>query len=124
MKVYRFDAAVGRKIEVFDSDNFVMSKVVHLPADARVSCAHLGKPGKIGYHQAVVPQLLLVMQGEGRVRSETIDWIPVAVGHAVYWEQNEWHEATTDTGLMAIVIESESLDPADFMPPLSQSFDH
>ncbi len=118
MKVYRFDAAVGRKIEAFDSVNFVMSKVMRLPAEARMSCAYLGKPGRIGYHQAVVPQLLLVMQGEGWVRGKTANRVPVTVGHAVYWEQDEWHKTSTDTGLMAIVIESESRNPADFMPPM------
>jgi len=118
LKIYRFDAAVGRKIDAFDSVNFVMSKVVHLTAKARVSCAHLGPNGRIGHHKAVVPQLLLlVVQGAGWVRGEAADRIPVAVGHAVYWEQDEWHETSTDTGLMAIVIESEAFAPADFMPP-------
>jgi hypothetical protein len=118
MKIYRFDAEVGRKIDAFDSVNFVMSKVVHLAAEARVSCAHLGPDGRIGHHLAVVPQLMLVMQGAGWVRGEAADRIPLAVGHAVYWEQDEWHETTTDRGLMAIVIESKALDPADFMPLL------
>jgi hypothetical protein len=118
MKIYRFDATVGRKIDAFGSVNFVMSKVVHLTAEARVSCAHLGPNGKIGNHQTVVPQLLLVVQGAGWVRGEAADRIPIAVGHAVYWGQDEWHETITDTGLTAIVIEGESLDPADFMPPL------
>jgi len=118
MRIYRFDAEVGRRIDAFDSINFVMAKVVHLASEARVSCAYLGPDGKIGHHQAVVPQLLLVVQGEGWVRGAAADRIPVAVGHAVYWEQDEWHETTADTGLMAIVIESEALNPADFMPPL------
>jgi hypothetical protein len=118
LKIYRFGAEVGRKIDAFDSVNFVMSRVVHLAAEARVSGAYLGPNGRVGHHQAVVPQLLLLVQGEGWVRGETVDRIPVAVGHAVYWEQDEWHEATTDTGLMAIMIESETPDPADFMPPV------
>jgi hypothetical protein len=58
-----------------------------------------------------------VVQGEGWVRGSAADHIPVAVGHAVYWEQDKWHETAADPGLMAIVIESEALDPADFMPP-------
>lgn len=118
MKLYRFDAEVGRKIDAFDSVNFILSKVVHLAVEARVSCAHLGPNGRIGNHRAVVPQLLLVVQGAGWVRGDAADRMPVAVGHAVYWEQDEWHETTTATGLMAIVIESEALDPADFMPLL------
>jgi quercetin dioxygenase-like cupin family protein len=118
LRIYRFDAEVGRKVDAFNSVNFVMSKVVHLAAEARVSCAHLGPNGRIGHHQAVVPQLLLVVQGAGWVRDEAADRISVTIGHAVYWEQDKWHETTTDTGLIAIVIESEALDPADFMPLL------
>jgi hypothetical protein len=118
LRIYRFDVEVGRKIDVFDSVNFVMSKVVRLTAEARVSCAYLGPNGRIGSHPTVVPQLLLVVQGAGWVRGEAADRIPVAIGHAVFWGQDEWHETITDTGLMAIVIEGESLDPADFMPPL------
>ena len=118
MKIYRFDATVGQKIDVFDSVNFVLSKVAHLTAETRVSCAYLGADGKIGYHQAVVDQLLLIVRGEGWVRGEAEERIPVAVGHAIYWTHGEWHETTTGTGLMAIVIESETLAPADSMPPL------
>jgi hypothetical protein len=61
---------------------------------------------------------LLIVQGAGWVRGLSAERFPVAVGHAVDWEQDEWHETSTETGLMAIVIESESLDPADFMLPL------
>jgi hypothetical protein len=118
MKLYRFDAEVGREIDAFDSANFVMSKVLRLTAETRVSCAYLGPNGRVGYHQAPVPQLLLVVQGEGWVRGEAADHTPVTAGHAVFWEQGEGHETTTATGLTAIVVESETLDPADFMPPL------
>jgi mannose-6-phosphate isomerase-like protein (cupin superfamily) len=118
MKIYRFDAAVGRKIEAFDSVNFIMAKVARLTAETRVSCAYLGPGGSIGYHQAVVDQLMLIVQGEGWVRGETTERLPVTVGHAVYWPQGEWHETTTDAGVMAMVIESEALNPAEMMPPV------
>lgn len=117
MRIYRFDADVGRTIDAFDSVNFALSKIVRLDSDAHVSCAYLGPNGGIGYHQAVVPQLLLIMQGEGWVRDEASDRIPIKVGQAVFWEKDEWHETGAGAGLMAIIIESETLDPAEFMPP-------
>lgn len=70
---------------------------------------HLEENGLIGYHQAVVPQLLLVVHGEGWVRGETDEYIKVHSGEAVFWDKDEWHETKTDTGLTAIVIESEEL---------------
>ncbi len=116
MKIYRFDIGAGQPIGAFDSVNFVMSKVAHLTSEARVSCAYLGPDGEIGYHRTVVDQLILIVQGEGWVRGETEERISVTVGQAVYWSQGEWHATTTATGLTAIVIESELLDLADFMP--------
>jgi len=115
MKVYRFDADVGRTIEEFGSVNFVLSSLVRLNTDARVSCIHLGLNGTVGYHQAVTPQLFLVVRGEGWVRGEANDRIPITVGYAAFWEKDEWHESKTNGGMMVIVIESESLNPAEFM---------
>lgn len=69
----------------------------------------------VGYHQAVVPQLLLIVEGEGFVRGETDDYINVQRGEAVFWNQGEWHETKTDTGLTAIVIESEELDTSSLV---------
>lgn len=116
MKIYRFDSEVGREIENFGSVNFILSAVAHLKLEARVRCAHLGENGLIGYHQAVTPQLFLVVQGQGWVRVETSDHISIATGHAIFWDKGEWHESGTSTGLVAIIIESELLNPAEFMP--------
>jgi len=116
MKIYRFDSEVGREIEKFGSINFIFSAVAHLKVEARVSCAHLSVDGLIGYHQAVTPQLFLAVQGQGWVRDETSDRFSITAGHAVFWDKGEWHESGTNTGLMAIIIESESLNPTEFMP--------
>lgn len=74
-----------------------------------------GRKGIIGYHQAAVPQLLLVIAGDGFVRGEKEGYVKVLLGDAVFWEKGEWHATKTDTGLTAIVIESEELDPSSFM---------
>ncbi len=76
---------------------------------------HLEENGIIGYHEAVVPQLLLIMNGEGFVRGEKEEYFKVQSGDAVFWEKDEWHETKTDKGLTAIVIESEELKPSSFM---------
>lgn len=70
----------------------------------------------VGYHQAVVPQLLLILNGEGYVRSEKDEYFKVQSGDAVFWRKHEWHETKSDIGLTAIVIESEELNPSLFMP--------
>jgi quercetin dioxygenase-like cupin family protein len=112
MKFFRFDAEVGREINQYGSVNFILSAVAHITAEARISCIHLGKKGAVGYHRAASPQLFLIVQGQGWVRNDTSGRIDVKPGQAVFWENGEWHESGTDTGLMAIMIESEILNPA------------
>lgn len=116
MRIYRFDAGVGEAIDLFGSEGFVFSKVVLLHDGAKISCFHLSPNGKVGYHQAVTPQLFLVVNGQGWVRDETSAPIPIEAGRAAFWDADEWHEAGTDTGLTAIVIEGEEINPAELMP--------
>ncbi|USG64902.1 cupin [Brevibacillus ruminantium] len=114
MEIYRFDKEIGKKITKFDSD-FIMSRIVRTEKATHIGCMYLEANGIIGYHQAVSPQLLLIMAGEGAVRGESDDYHKVQAGDAVFWEKDEWHETKTSEGLTAIVIESEDLSPSAFM---------
>lgn len=105
MKIFRFDPEVGKSIDHYKSSNFIISQIAHLPEEAFVNCAYLGANGLIGYHQAVIPQLFLVVQGEGWVKGGSSDKISIRAGQAVYWEKGEWHEAGTETGMTVIIIE-------------------
>ncbi|WJE17175.1 cupin [Halobacillus sp. ACCC02827] len=110
MEIYQFNKENGKKITKFDS-NFIMNRITHTQKSAHIGVMHLEKNGIIGYHQAVVPQLLLIVKGEGIVKGKEDSSITVKSGNAVYWEKDEWHETKTEDGLTAIVIESEELDP-------------
>lgn len=92
-----------------------MSRIIQTDQAARIGCMHLEENGVIGYHQAVVPQLLLIINGEGVVRGANDKVESVQSGDAVFWEKGEWHETKSTAGLTAIVIESEVLTPASFM---------
>jgi quercetin dioxygenase-like cupin family protein len=115
MELYTFNKDAGRKISAFQSD-FVMSRILKTDHEAHIGCMHLGEKGIIGYHQATMPQLLLILNGEGNVRGKKEEYIKVQSGDAVFWEKDEWHETLSESGLTAIVIESDALDPAKFMP--------
>lgn len=67
MEIFTFGKKVGQVINHFDS-TFIMTKILNTKAEVRMNCMHLAEGGIIGYHKAVVPQLLLVVQGEGCVR--------------------------------------------------------
>ncbi len=115
MKIFRFDPEVGKSIEQYKSSGFIISRVAHLSGEAFVNCAYLSPQGSIGYHQATLAQLFLVMQGEGWVRGEAPDRISIQTGQAVFWGEGEWHESGTETGMIAIIIESANFDPAESM---------
>ncbi|WP_053365661.1 cupin domain-containing protein [Bacillus sp. FJAT-27245] len=115
MGFYNFNKDHGKKISKFNSD-FIMSRIIQTNKETNIGCMHLDKNGIVGYHQAVVSQLLLILNGEGYVRNEQDEYIKVEPGDAVFWKKGEWHETKTYAGLTAIVIESEELTPASFMP--------
>jgi quercetin dioxygenase-like cupin family protein len=114
MEFYRFDPESGKQITKFDS-NFVMSRIIQTSGNAHIGCMHIPANGVVGYHRAVSPQLMLIMSGEGRVRSGNNDYVEVKAGEAVFWETGEWHETIATTGLTAIVIESDELTPSAYM---------
>ncbi|MGE6489739.1 cupin domain-containing protein [Paenisporosarcina sp. NPDC076898] len=114
MEFYKFSKDNGKRISKFNS-NFIMSRVIQTDNATHIGCMHLDANGIVGYHQAVVPQLLVVIHGEGYVRNDKEDNIKVQPGDAVFWEKDEWHETKSDKGLTAIVIESVELNPSLFM---------
>jgi quercetin dioxygenase-like cupin family protein len=114
MRVLRFAAEVGRSIQAFGSVEFRLAPLARLTSGARIACARLGAGGRIGRHPAASAQLLLVVEGEGRVRGETGDEVPIRAGEAAFWAKGEQHETSTTGGLTAILIEAESLDPDVF----------
>ncbi|KGP92225.1 cupin [Pontibacillus chungwhensis BH030062] len=111
MEWFRFDERVGKPITEFGSD-FIMSKVVVTEEKTHVTCMHLPEGGRIGYHPAVVNQLLLVVKGEGTVCGEEREYVSISEGEAVFWLKGEKHETRTEKGLIAIVIEGDGVTPS------------
>lgn len=114
MEFYKISKYSGKKILKFNSD-FIMSRIIQTDKPTNIGCMYLDENGSVGYHQAVVPQLLLILNGEGYVRNEKDNYFNVEAEDAVFWDKDEWHETKTKGGLTAIVVESEELNPALFM---------
>jgi len=119
MRLFRFDPGAGRKIDRFGS-NFILSRIIGVNENIFVSCFYLEPYGIVGYHQAVTSQLFLVVQGSGWVCSGEAARIPIEAYQAVFWSKGEWHEAGTDSGLTAIVLEGDFPDMGDSMPKWNQ----
>lgn len=112
MRVYNFTKEAGKTIEAFGSQQLYMSRILSGAESPHIGCMHLEARGLVGWHQAPVPQLFLVVSGEGWVRAGEEAEILVSAGTAVYWEKGEWHETRTEIGLTAIVIEADNLNIA------------
>lgn len=110
MRLFRFDAALGREITQFGSHDAVIVGIQRGEGAFQLGCLYLGAGGVLGRHPAATQQLLLVVAGEGWVSADG-DRQPITVGQAAYWEPGEEHETTTDSGLTALILESDTLDP-------------
>lgn len=106
MRVLCFDTAVARSITMHDSAGFTLARIART-SETTVSWAHLEPQGVIGYHPTTVPQLLLVVEGTAQVRGMENEWQSLIVGQAAFWEAGEWHETRTETGLTAVIMESD-----------------
>ncbi len=116
MRSFDFGVDKSRHIDRYGSD-FQMTRLVHGPA-IHVGCMYFKPGGLVGYHPASTYQLFVVVEGEGWVRGEAPDRLPIRAGQAALWEPGEGHEAGTDTGMTALVVEADSLgDDPDAIGP-------
>ncbi|PGX52866.1 cupin [Bacillus anthracis] len=120
MKIFDFNEKVGKQLTAFQS-NFIMSKIANHQGNIHIGAMHLKENGIIGYQEAVVSQLLLIVDGEGYVCGANKEKVKVEAGQAVFWEKGELHETSTERGLMAIVMEAEDLERAILMPIKEES---
>jgi quercetin dioxygenase-like cupin family protein len=71
----------------------------------------LAPGGRIARHPATYPQILAVLDGSGEVSGASGAAEPIESGEAVFWPAGEEHETRSATGLTALIIEGEGLEP-------------
>ena len=108
MKIVRFEA--DRPITRFDSRGAAIGGIARSRGECRLSLVELDEGGVIGLHEALSPQLLLVVRGVARVRGGDEPPVEIAAGEGAFWSAGELHETTTAQGLGAIVVEGELLE--------------
>ncbi len=109
MRTVRFDDD-GRSIERHGSRAFTHVRIAALGGDGVVNCIRLGRGGVIGRHAAASPQLFLVVEGTGSVSGGDGHASTIRAGEGAYWETGEEHETRTDGGLVAVVLEGDSIE--------------
>jgi hypothetical protein len=91
--------------------------IAPLTARARSGCPvraaifRLAPNGRLQRHPATLPQILAVLEGSGRVSGSEDEFQPIGPGEAVFWVAGEEHETETDTGLTALILEADGLQP-------------
>ncbi|GAC1632862.1 MAG: hypothetical protein NVS4B2_18020 [Chloroflexota bacterium] len=107
MKILSFGPGVSHHVTHIGSD-FTMSRLIH-NHDLHVACMRLEPGGSVGYHPTATYQLFAVVEGAGWVRAGDADRVSLTVGEAAFWDPGEGHEAGTETGMTAIVVEGDVL---------------
>jgi quercetin dioxygenase-like cupin family protein len=120
MRIYRFDREVAYPITHYESANVAIGRVGRFDGTFQVGCFHVEPGGVVGFHQATVPQLFMVVSGAGWVRGEEAKRTSIYPGQAAFWAAGEWHESGSETGMLAVVVESTALDPTRHMPELER----
>ncbi len=116
MIIFRFDPATSRLIQQHGSQKASATPVALTKAPALIHCIYLESGGVLGLHPATSNQLFLVVQGQGRVRSEDSQETTVHTGQAVFWQAGELHETRCEKDMVALVIEAEDLQPSMALP--------
>ncbi|MBM7703101.1 cupin domain-containing protein [Metabacillus iocasae] len=114
MKLFHFDQEEAQIMTQYNS-NFKMTKLLAKTGDVHISCLYIDDGDYVGEHEATVPQLFLVVQGEGVVRGNEKSEMRIKAGEAAYWKAGELHAARSERGMMAIVIEGLDINPELFM---------
>ena len=109
MRIFAFEPT--REITRFDSNGATIGGVARAGGPVRVSLLQLAAGGLVGAHPAACPQLFLVVAGSGWARSGDEPLSPLAAGEAALWDVDEVHESGSDSGLTAVIVEADAIEP-------------
>jgi quercetin dioxygenase-like cupin family protein len=117
MRIYDFSPGKGRRTDGYGSRGATLSRITSGPRSWQTVALFLEPNGVLGAHKGIMDQLLVVVQGNGRVSTGESKPVYVEPGSAVFWRGGEEHETRAgEDGLTAILIEGEGLAKVITMP--------
>ena len=120
MKIFQFELETGNDEGQFGSVKAIIAKVVQLDNEAKINAVYLHPNKSISYPPAMTQHLFLLVDGEGWIKSESGEIQAVRQGQAIFWENDEWHESGTDSGMTAVIIDNINIQPVELMPLLQE----
>ena len=109
MKLLNFTKVEAKPVLNYDSISTAYNKITKIETPTNFEFMYVEANGLIGRHEAPVPQLFIVIEGEGWVQGENDEKVKLQKGEAVFWEKGESHVCGSQKGLTAIVIQSAEL---------------
>ena len=112
MQVLRFPLEDAAPIDRFESQHAMVNPLSRVHGDGAVAVIRLGAGGVVGRHPTVRTQLFVVVEGAGVVSGDDGADVPIEQGQAALWRAGESHESRSDSGMTAVVIEIDEVQPA------------
>lgn len=107
MQVIALGNYPGAAIAKYESKGAVVARIADLDARSAASVIRLAPHGVLGRHPAPIPQLMVVIQGEGAICGEDPGSIAVRPGAAIRWNAGEQHETRAgESGLVLMILEA------------------
>ena len=114
MDIFRFNSNNGRGIEAYGS-HFTLNAIGHFEEPSHMVLMSFTSGDLVGRHDATLAQLFYVIEGCGWVAGKDDIKRPIQDGEAAFWIKGEAHSSGTNTHMKAIVVESDGLNPQQFM---------
>ncbi|WP_404407048.1 cupin domain-containing protein [Jeotgalibacillus malaysiensis] len=108
MKIFQIEKDKAKHVTHFGSE-CLLNPLISSNGEYKTSFVTLEAGGIIGFHEAAVPQLMMVISGSGEVCSEDKKYQPVKQEDVIFWERGEWHESISAQGMTALIIEGPAL---------------
>lgn len=109
MDIYRCTEDESTDIDRNGSIGASHVKLAHSTGEAHLNMVYVQAGGGLRAHEAPVPQLFVVVAGEGWVSGGDGNARAVRAGDAVLWREGEMHESGTESGMTAVVLQAREL---------------
>jgi quercetin dioxygenase-like cupin family protein len=106
------DAAFAPRDELLENVTVApLSRSIFQGSPFQAAVFRVAPGGRLRRHPATFSQILGVLEGAGEVSGADGVFEPIGPGEAVFWAKGEEHETTSTTGLTALIVEGDGLEP-------------
>jgi quercetin dioxygenase-like cupin family protein len=111
LRLFDLGSEVAEPITNFDSIGVSSVKGATGSGEGHIYTLHFDAGGKVGRHPAGPAQLFMVVAGAGWVEGENGVRRSVKIGEAAFFSPGEVHAKGSDSGMTAIMVQLDRLDP-------------